>query len=250
MDPSECGLGRPGEETADNAPSELGAKEPAETPGVRYVLAGYLGALLASSLLALAALAVTGDSESPVVLLAGQLGFWAVLAAAIAYPARRLGLVPALGGLRLNWRIADLPLGATLGVAAQLVVVPLIYLPLRSFVDSDELARPARELLGGVGGAELVVMGVAVVVVAPVVEELFFRGLLLGTLRRKWGTGVAIGVSSVVFGMTHFQPLLFVALTAVGAIFAGAAVRTGRLAPAIAVHAGFNATTFVVLTLI
>lgn len=91
---------------------------------------------------------------------------------------------------------------------------------------------------------------VAVVLVAPVVEELFFRGLLLGALRRRWGTGVAVVGSSLVFGVTHFQPLQFVALTAAGLMFAGAAVRTGRLAAAIAVHAGFNATTFVALALV
>lgn len=54
----------------------------------------------------------------------------------------------------------------------------------------------------------------------------------------------------MVFGVTHFQPLQFVALTAAGLMFAGAAVRTGRLAAAIAVHAGFNATTFVALALV
>ena len=226
------------------------ANELAAFPRLAYILAGYFAAVMASSLLATTASALTGASEAPMVLLAGQLGFWGVLVAAVAYPARRVGVVPALGGLRLDWRVSDVPVGATLGVLAQLVVVPALYLPLRGFVDADELARPARELLDRVSGLELVVMGVAVVLVAPVVEELFFRGLLLGALRRRWGTGVAVVVSSLVFGVTHFQPLQFVALTAAGVIFAGAAERTGRLAPAIAVHAGFNATTFVALTLV
>ena len=93
-------------------------------------------------------------------------------------------------------------------------------------------------------------MGAAVIVVAPVVEELFFRGLLLGEMQRRWGTAAAVAASSVVFGATHFQPLQFPGLTAAGAVFAIAAVRTRRLGPAIAVHAGFNATTFVALVFI
>src|SRR3546814_13149860 len=84
-------------------------------------------------------------------------------------------------------------------------------------------------------------MGVGVVVVAPVVEELFFRGLLLGTVRERWGTFAAVIGSSVFFGATHFQPLQFAGLTAAGLVFAAAVVKTGRLGSAIEVHVGFNA---------
>src|SRR3546814_11865671 len=68
-------------------------------------------------------------------------------------------------------------------------------------------------------------MGVGVVLVAPVVEELFFRGLLLGTVRERWGTFAAVIGSSVFFGATHFQPLQFAGLTAAGLVFAAAVVK-------------------------
>lgn len=93
-------------------------------------------------------------------------------------------------------------------------------------------------------------MAVGVIVIAPVVEELFFRGLLLGAMRGRWGTVIAVAGSAVVFGATHFQPLQFPALAVAGAVFATAAVRNGRLGPAVAAHAGFNATTFVALVLL
>ncbi len=45
------------------------------------------------------------------------------------------------------------------------------------------------------------------VVFAPLVEELFFRGLLLRSLQRRVGTGRAVALSSVLFGLAHPQPL-------------------------------------------
>lgn len=112
------------------------------------------------------------------------------------------------------------------------------------------LSGPARDLLEGVSGARLIAMAVAVIVLAPIVEEIFFRGLLLYAIRCRWGTAAAVAGSSAVFGATHFQPLLLPGLTLAGAVFAVAAVRGGRLGPAITVHAAFNATTVVVLVLL
>ena len=235
--------------TRRGASAHLGPTHEA-SPGLAYTLSGYAGALVASALVAAAASAVTGSREAPVVLLAGQVGFWSVLVGAVAHQARRIGVVPTLGGLRLDVRLVDVTVGAALGVLTQLVLIPALYIPLRGFLDIDELARPARDLLDRVEGPGLIVMGLAVVLVAPVVEELYFRGLLLGALRPRWGTGAAVMGSSMVFGVTHFQPLQFVGLFAAGLIFAGAAVRTGRLLAAVAVHAGFNATTLVALTLL
>ena len=80
-------------------------------------------------------------------------------------------------GLRMQGR--DVPVGLGLGVAAQIVLVPLVYIPLLWLVDTDELGEPARDLAekaadpGGV-----VLLFLIVVVLAPIVEELFFRGLV------------------------------------------------------------------------
>ena len=76
-------------------------------------------------------------------------------------------------------------------------------------------------------------------------EELFFRGLVLRSLEKRFGTGWAVVGSSVFFGATHFQPLQFAALTATGAVFALLVVRTGRLGPAIIAHLAFNSITVI-----
>lgn len=210
-------------------------------------LAGYVAAIAVSALAGGLAATAAGTSDSISVLLVGQVAFWSVLVGTVLVVDR--GSVGA-DALAVRFRWSDLPVGALAGVATQLVLVPAIYLPFRGLIDEDDLAGPARDLLDRVDGAALVVMAVSVIVVAPLVEELFFRGLLLDAIRARWSTAAAVAGSSVVFGATHFQPLQFPALTLAGAVFAVAAVRTGRLGAAVAVHAGFNATTFAALVLL
>jgi membrane protease YdiL (CAAX protease family) len=95
-----------------------------------------------------------------------------------------------------------------------------------------------------------------VTVGAPVVEELFFRGLVLRSLQRRFPDTAAVPLSAVVFGLAHLQALsaagllvVVTSLTALGVVLALLAVRSGRLGPAMWAHATFNAFTVVVLLL-
>jgi membrane protease YdiL (CAAX protease family) len=87
------------------------------------------------------------------------------------------------------------------------------------------------------------------VIGAPIVEELFFRGLLLRSLERRLRAPLAIGVAALLFSLAHFQVLQFLALVIFGAIAGTLAHRAQRLGPAIWAHVAFNATTVVVLLL-
>lgn len=152
------------------------------------------------------------------------------------------------GDLGARMRARDVPVGLAVGLVAQLVLVPVIYLPLSPFIDNDEVADAARELtVKATDPLGVVLLSLVVVVGAPVVEELFFRGLLMGALTRRWGATVGIVGSSLVFGIVHLQPLQFPALVAFGLVAALLVVRTGRLGPALWAHVAFNATTVVVL---
>jgi len=150
-------------------------------------------------------------------------------------------------GLRIrSWDLWGLPAG----IAAQLVLVPLVSFPVLwlSGTDTDELSRPARELADKAQAGStvgVVLFALVVIVGAPIAEELFFRGLLLRAVEKRWGTAIGLIGSSVIFGITHFQALQFPALTAAGLVFGGLAVRTGRLGPAILAHMAFNAVTVV-----
>ena len=160
-------------------------------------------------------------------------------------------------GLRLRpW--PDLVMGPIVGVVCQLALVPLLELPLAPFVHnlSQQVGKPAEQLTAHVTGAGLVVLALFVCVGSPVVEELFFRGLLLrallGATHRMavaLRTVVSIGVTSLLFALAHFEAVQFLGLAGFGAVLGVLAWRTGRLGPGIAAHAGFNAVAIVSIVL-
>ncbi len=84
-------------------------------------------------------------------------------------------------------------------------------------------------------------------ILTPFAEEIAFRGLLYGWLRRRLGFGAAAIVSASVFAVLHGVAVLIPALTLVGLALAWIAERSGSIWPAIVTHAAFN--TFMILTL-
>ena len=87
----------------------------------------------------------------------------------------------------------------------------------------------------------------AVVIGAPIVEEVFFRGLALRAFEARMRPRIALVVSAVVFGFAHLQPLQFPALVAIGLVCGWLAQRDGRLGRAVWAHLGFNAVAVTML---
>ena len=88
-----------------------------------------------------------------------------------------------------------------------------------------------------------------VAILAPLTEEVYFRGIVLGWMRRHWGMAWAVGLSSLVFGVMHLKWLTpggtsgMVAtaeLVAMGVLLALVAVRTGSLWASVITHAVNN----------
>jgi membrane protease YdiL (CAAX protease family) len=100
----------------------------------------------------------------------------------------------------------------------------------------------------GVWGTVHLVVGA--VLVAPLVEELFFRGVLIQALCFHFKLGwVAVAVSALAFGGVHAQPQDVLPLVTLAVVLGYLRLRTGALWPCILVHALFNARTmlFVIL---
>ena len=76
----------------------------------------------------------------------------------------------------------------------------------------------------------------AVVLVAPVTEEVIFRGLIFGAVEGRLGRWGAIGVSALVFAAAHFQVLYFVPLLICGVALGWLRAKSGSLAPSMLVH--------------
>lgn len=180
-------------------------------------------------------------------IIVGQVGLWTGLAGAAIVASRTRGTGSLRTDFGLELRRRDALVGVPAGVVCQLVVVPLLYLPFRSLFDTEELDRPARELIDRAHGPGVWLLAAVLVVGAPLVEELFFRGLLMRALSRRFGPAWGLWGSAVAFGVAHFQLLQFPALVLVGATFGWLARRSGRLGPSIWAHGAFNAVVVALL---
>jgi hypothetical protein len=151
-------------------------------------------------------------------------------------------------GLTAKW--VDLPVGAFWGLIGQFGILLVVYVPMSWVFDitPDEFSEPARDVSERATNPIGVVLLVLIVGVgAPIVEEIFYRGLLQRSLIRRVGPGWGIALASVLFGAAHIQPLQFPALALAGALFGVLAYRYGRLGPAIAAHMVFNLTAVISL---
>ena len=92
----------------------------------------------------------------------------------------------------------------------------------------------------------LVASALLVIVLAPVVEEFFFRGFMYRALRTRMGVLAAAGVDGILFGLIHATSGLdaIPVLCVLGFAFCLVYERTGSLYPVIALHAFNNAIAY------
>lgn len=83
------------------------------------------------------------------------------------------------------------------------------------------------------------------VIVAPIVEETFFRGFIFNGLRRSLGFSGAATLSGVLFAVAHTSPGLIIPFTVIGVIFAYLYRRTGTLWTSMSAHMLFNLVSVV-----
>lgn len=108
---------------------------------------------------------------------------------------------------------------------------------------AESLTDRADDLIG------IVLLFLVVVVGAGVFEELFYRGLVLRSIQKRFGDPAAVLGSGLVFGLMHFNAVETIPLVLFGFILGWLAVRSGRLGPGIWAHMAFNTTTLVSLLL-
>jgi membrane protease YdiL (CAAX protease family) len=137
-----------------------------------------------------------------------------------------------------------LPAGALLEVGLALTLLPLQHL-------AGGKTQEVVNELHNASGAKLVVLAVGAGMIAPVVEELLFRGLLLRALLRRMPATPAVGISAASFALLHLVDpsigtvVALPALATVGVVSGVLAVRTGDLSRSILLHAGFNLVTVI-----
>lgn len=113
------------------------------------------------------------------------------------------------------------------------------------------LPNEPQDLLAVFNGVEskslLAAMLFIACVLAPLNEELLFRGAIFRFCRQRFGRALALLVSGVLFGSLHGNWASFVPLAALGAVLALAYERTGDIRVPIIAHGLFNLNTLVIL---
>lgn len=178
-----------------------------------------------------------------------MLGVWAVFVAAIVLASRRFGTGDVLADVGVSFRPIDL-LGLPVGVGAQLLL-PALYWPLRELwpetFSSARLEERAQDLADRAGGFDTVLLALVVVVGAPLIEEVVYRGLIQRSLTRAASRGAGLLLTSALFALVHLAPVEYPGLFVAGLVFGLGVAITGRIGPAIVTHAAFNAAGLVIV---
>lgn len=205
--------------------------------GWTELVVGALAYLVLAVAVAVAVLQL-GDEPDTVALVTGT-GLATLAAAGVAL-AVRVRSLPALG-LRpttVRWLL----LGVAGGVLGWLVnrIVVIGYMAL-----TDDWSNPQESLASSAAtfGWEFVGVLAAGAVLVPVAEELLFRGVGYGALRR-YGVAVATIASSVVFGVAHGINVVLPAAIVLGTITAVLYERSRSIWPAVLTHVVNNAMAF------
>ncbi len=227
------------------------ARHPGVSWGLGDFFSVYVTGLVVAFVLASIGYGISGDrSGDPGALttglaLAGQFGGWVV---GLVWVSRRKGrgTLQADFGLVVHARdLWFLLAGIGLELALALSVLPI------SDLVQNERQGVVKDLQTATG-VHLALLALFAGLIAPVCEELLFRGLLLRALRRRFSPVIAVAVSALVFALAHpaLDPtwgsfVIVPALFGLGAISGTVAVRRGYLSVSIMLHIGFNFLTTV-----
>src|SRR3954447_25542572 len=139
--------------------------------------------------------------------------------------------------------------GAPLKYAAQMASLGalayfLFTVVYAAIVRPDNPQRVVEDLGADTNKLLLVVGALVVIMVAPLCEELFFRGILFTVLRQRMAFWPAAVIDGVLFGFVHGSLVIVPILAALGIVFCYVYEQTGSIFPTIALHALNNTIAY------
>ncbi|MFH2007440.1 MAG: type II CAAX endopeptidase family protein [bacterium] len=230
-------------------------------PGVAWflllVFIGFVGQIVVGvigfvALVALQGGGLQGARPENVMELMPLAAFMAILmASSLTWPvvgivAARLKRLPWRDTFRWRWP-GVLPTGLSVVLGAALVPLALLLENLAARV----IARGDNVILQMMSkqpsALAMTLLGITLVVAAPVGEELLFRGLGFRGIERRNGFGTAAVCVSLIFAAVHLNATGFLALFMVSVALCWVTSRTDSLLPAIFLHAAYNGVQFLML---
>ena len=154
-------------------------------------------------------------------------------------------------GVRPEWRPVGLGVLGYLGALPVVTGAAVLSLFIALFLDIPQESHPlAPEVLLAGDLGILVPVIIFACVLAPVWEELFFRGLLYPVLRKWLGVPAGMTISAVVFSLVHFNLFQFLPITVLGILLALLYEKTNSLWSSITAHAVFNSGSMFALLIL
>jgi membrane protease YdiL (CAAX protease family) len=129
------------------------------------------------------------------------------------------------------------------GVLAGIFVIVVSAL-IEQALSSVGVKQTQAEMFAGIKSAtpgQFVGVLLAVAVIAPVCEEIFFRGYVFTAVARQHSVPWAFGISSVLFALAHLNLQALGPILVIGVTFSFIYWRTGSLVPSMVAHAMNNA---------
>ena len=191
------------------------------------------------------------DSPTTWVLALSALGLWLPFVFMLRWVARRAGIdFRQYFGMRFattDW------LGIPLGIFCQVVLMNVVNWPLNKwFPDTfnpQRIETRARDMVDAAHGAWFIVLFVVVVVGAPLVEELVYRGFIQSGLQSQIGSTWALIITAAWFTVVHLEPIEFPGLFAFAIVLGLCYRRTQRVGLSMVTHLAFNATGLLLVAL-
>jgi hypothetical protein len=148
----------------------------------------------------------------------------------------------------------DVVIGIPLGVMSQLILVNAVNWPLaRLFPDAfsfDEVSKRASDLVDVARGGWVFLLALVVIVGAPIVEEIVYRGVVQPGLVASWGRTAGILATAALFAAIHMQPVELPGLFVFALVLGWARHSTGTIGMSIVTHMAFNATGLALVVLL
>ena len=160
-----------------------------------------------------------------------------------------------------RWRLRSIPLPGIRRVVVEgliaLALLPVLFGTVMLFnfqwqrvgLDRAGSTTPLEAIARSSEIADTVTLAILAVLVAPLAEELFYRGFLYGALRRRVPIALAVLVQGLIFGLLHPFHVLGLATVTVGACLLALVYEWRRsLVAPVLLHAGQNLVRMLMIT--
>lgn len=183
-------------------------------------------------------------AKEPLIAVGSQIASYPLVIGFMAMIVRRRSDEPFLTAIRWNWPNGKALWFPLFGIVLAFAVEGMAhFLPIPKSLPMDKFFNEATSAY---------LMAFFGILIAPVLEELFFRGMLFPTLRRGMGTLVAVLLTAAAFAAIHgtqlgyaWAPIL--SIFVVGLVLTIVRERTDSVAASVLTHSGYNFALFALL---